>query len=133
MRGDQPVVVIETRNAATPVGIALAVGCLIGLVMVAIAIRSYPASTEQTALYFGAAGLLVIVGVVALLTTRPRTAEGADLLRLATIFGLAIGGFWIVEIVTGNLIAVDSDGSHAVYRVATALAALLPLVVGAIA
>jgi hypothetical protein len=124
---------VEMRRAATPVGIALVGGCLVGLAFVAIAIRSYPASDEQTTLYFVAAGLLVFCGLVALLTTRPRTAEGMALLRLGTFFGLAIGAFWIVEIVTGNLVAVESDASHAVYRAATAIAAFLPLVAGAAA
>jgi hypothetical protein len=126
-------VAVQTRPAATPVGIALVGGCLIGLAFVAITIRSYPASDEQTALYYGSAALLILCGIVAFLTTSPRTVEGANLLRLGTIFGVASGAFWIVEIVTGNLVAVDSDVTHVVYRAATAIAAFLPLVAGAVA
>ncbi len=126
-------VAVRTRNAVTPVGIVLVGGCLIGLVFVVMAIIPYPASAEQTALYFAAAGLLAVFGVVALLTTRPTTAEGADLLRLATTFGVTIGGFWIVEIIAGNLVAIDSVVAHAIYRVATAIAGFLPLVAGVVA
>jgi hypothetical protein len=70
---------------------------------------------------------------VALLAARPRTREGANTLRLATTFGLAIGGLWIVEIVAGNLVAADSAATHAVYRAATAVAFFLPLVAGVVA
>lgn len=126
-------VAMQRHNTITPVGVALVGGCLVGLAFVAITIRSYPASAEQTVLYYVAAGLLLLCGIVAFLATRPRTPEGMDLLRLGTIFGVVIGVFWIVEIVTGNLVAVDSDASHAVYRAATALAAFLPLVAGVVA
>lgn len=126
-------VAVRTHNAVTPVGIALVLGSVVGLAFVGITIRSYPASAEQTALYFVAVGLLAVFGVVAWLTTRPRSVEGADLLRLATIFGVVIGAFWIVEILAGNLVAIDSAVTHAIYRAATAIAGFLPLVAGGIA
>lgn len=124
---------MQRRNTITPVGIALVGGCLVGLAFVAITIRAYPASTEQTTLYYGAVALLILCGIVAFLTSSPRTAEGADLLRLGTIFGAASGVFWIVEIAAGNLVAVDSEVTHVVYRIATLIAAFLPLVAGIVA
>src|SRR5690349_23293366 len=132
-RGEWAMVAVQRRNTITPVGIALVGGCLVGLAFVAISIRTYPASTEQTALYYGAAALLILCGIVAFLTTSPRTAEGADLLRLGTIFGVTSGAFWVVEIAAGNLVAVDSDVTHVVYRIATLIAAFLPLVAGVVA
>src|SRR5215475_14383030 len=85
--GEWAMVAIQRRNTVTPVGIALVGGCLVGLAFVVITLRMYPASTEQTALYYGAAALLILCGIVAFLTTSPRTAGGAELLRLGAIFG----------------------------------------------
>jgi hypothetical protein len=41
---------------------------------------------------------------VALWRTRPVTAEGAAVLRLGTRWGLAIGAFWTVSYICGNLV-----------------------------
>lgn len=123
-------VAVRVRAAPSPLRVALVAGSLVGLVLVAIAIIRYPASTQQTILYVLAAGLLVLTGLVALLAARPRTAEGAEVLRLAALFGPVIGALWGVEILAGNLIATDSDVTHLVYRAATLLGFTLPLAAG---
>jgi hypothetical protein len=51
-------------------------------------------------------------------------------LRLGSVFEPLIGGLWIVEVLTGNLIAIDSIPLHVVYRASTAGAFLLPLIAG---
>lgn len=107
-------------------------GALIGLAFVGLALIRYPASPGQTALYLVAGALLVLCGVAALIGTRPATADGAVALRLGGVFGLLIGGLWIVEVLTGNLIAIDSTPSHVIYRVSTVGAFLLPLVAGGV-
>jgi len=110
--------------------LSLAGGALLGFAFVGLAIIRYPASPGQTALYLVAGALLVLCGLGALAGTRPATADGAEALRLGGVFGLLIGGLWIVEVLTGNLIAIDSTPSHVIYRVSTAGAFLLPLVAG---
>ncbi len=107
-------------------------GALIGLAFVALALIRYPASPGQTVLYLVAGALLVLCGLGALAGTHPATADGAEALRLGAAFGLLIGGLWIVEVLTGNLIAIDSILSHVIYRVTTAGAFLLPLVAGGV-
>jgi len=112
--------------------LSLMVGALIGLACVGLTLIRYPASPGQTALYLVAGALLLLCGLAALVGTRPATADGAVALRLGGVFGLLIGGLWIVEVLTGNLIAIDSAPSHVIYRVSATGAFLLPLVAGGV-
>jgi hypothetical protein len=111
----------------------LAGGTVLGFLIVLMTRLRYLASPSQTALYYAALGLLAVCIVIPLVGLRPaRTPQQCITRRLSTLFGLLMGALWMVEILTGNLIAVGSGASIVVYRVSTLLAFVLPLVAGAV-
>jgi hypothetical protein len=112
---------------------AIAAGAVLGLFIVLMTLLRYPASPSQTVLYYVALALFAVCIVIPVVGLRPSSRPGQRATwRFSALFGLLIGALWMVEIFTGNLIAVGSSASIGVYRLSTLLAFALPLVAGVI-
>lgn len=115
----------------------LLVGSLIGLGYAIAALVGYPAPVLQTALYWVAVALLVGCVTLAWLSARVSALQRPEIVRWSALFGLVCGGFWIIEMVLGNVIPLPTGTGLQVYRgfylASAAVAFVTPLVAGFVA
>lgn len=124
---------VSTQHHATILRPLLVGGLALGLLFSLVTWVRFPASPAQTILYAVAPVLVVLCGVVSFVSLRPtRSLRVLATWRLSAIFGLTIGLLWIIEIMVGNIVAVESNVSRAIYTGATVAAFALPLIAGAV-
>ena len=116
LRDVRPIAQQQAVSAAIGLGIVLssvAVACV--LLLHPRVATSAPAATAVglTAM----AGLLCAYGYAAWVAHRPRTRDAAANVIVGGRFGIAVAGFWIVEIVAGNVLG-DHPYSQAIYMAA---------------
>lgn len=127
---------VETRRPLWLFRGPLFVGSLVGLGF-ALAAFAFPAPPGQTVLYWVAVALLVGCVALAWFSVRFPALQRPEILRWSVRFGLICGGFWIIEMVMGNVIPLPTGTGLQVYRgfyvASAAIAFVTPLVAGFVA